>query len=81
MRRNADGFWLFWRSELGREGKADGVVDTDGWVWVADGATVVSDEVWDALVAELNTLHFAELVCSMKERLSKNHTARATNEH
>jgi hypothetical protein len=43
----------------------DGVVDLDGGVGVADGAGIVRDEVRNALLAKLDTLHLAELVGSL----------------
>jgi len=40
----------------------DGVVDVDGRVGVADGASVVSDDVWDTLGTKLYPSDFEELV-------------------
>lgn len=40
----------------------DGVVDRDAWVWVADGATVVSDDEGDTLGANLHLSDFTELI-------------------
>ena len=42
--------------------KLDSIVDLDGWVWVTDGATVVSNDVWDTLSADGNLANFAKLV-------------------
>lgn len=43
----------------------DGVVDTDAGVGVTDGASIVRDEVRDALLSELHTLDLAELVLGL----------------
>lgn len=42
--------------------KLDGVVDFDGRVRIADGTTVVSDDMGDTLGAESNLANFEELV-------------------
>lgn len=42
--------------------KLDRVVDLDDWIRVTDGAAIVSDDEWDTLISELNTLDFAKLV-------------------
>ena len=44
------------------EVETDRVVDFDVWVWVSDGAAVVSDDHWDALWRNQDFLHFAEFV-------------------
>lgn len=62
MRGNANGLWLFGVGDLGGEGDADGVVNLDGWVRVADSAAVVGSEVRNAARAKLDTLDLAELV-------------------
>lgn len=41
--------------------KLDGVVDFDGRVRIADGATVVSDDMGDTLGTESNLANFEEL--------------------
>lgn len=42
--------------------KLDGVVNFDGGVGIADGATVVSDDMGDTLSTESNFANFEELV-------------------
>lgn len=46
----------------------NGVVDLDGWVWVADGATVRGDQVWNLLWADSDLLHLAQLVLEDSEK-------------
>lgn len=46
---------------------ADGVVDLDEWVWVADGAGVVGDQVGDTFGADDDLLYLAQLVLQAKE--------------
>jgi hypothetical protein len=43
----------------------DGVVNLDVWVRVANGATIVGDNVWNTLLANLSLLDFAELELSL----------------
>ena len=43
----------------------DGVVDTDAGVGVANGASIVRDEVGDALLSKLHLLDLAELVLGL----------------
>ena len=44
------------------EVQSDGIANFDGWVWVADCAGIVGDEVRYTSLAELHTFDFAELV-------------------
>ena len=41
---------------------SDGVVHLDQRIWVADTATVTSDNTWDAFQSNQHLLHFAQLV-------------------
>lgn len=40
----------------------NGVIRMDQRIGIADGATVVCDQVWNLLGSDLNALHFAQLV-------------------
>jgi len=50
---------------VGGEVEADGVVDLDVWVWVTNGATIVSDDHWHALGANEHLLDLAQLVLGL----------------
>jgi len=45
--------------------KHDGVVDLDGWIREADGAAIVSDDVWAATFTELCLVNLAKLVVGL----------------
>lgn len=42
----------------------DGVIDLDVWVWVSDSSTIVSDNVWNTLLTQLDLLDLTQLVGS-----------------
>lgn len=42
----------------------DGVIDLDVWVWVSDSSTIVSDNVWNTLLTQLDLLDLNQLVGS-----------------
>lgn len=43
----------------------DSIIGIDGWVWVADGATIVCNNVWDFIHAHSSAFHSQELVFSL----------------
>lgn len=45
---------------------ANGIIDLNEGVWVADGAGVVGHQVWDSFGANNNLLDFAQLVLQRK---------------